>query len=303
MKSRKKALKRYYPLLVLFLPVAAVFVIFAYVPLVNGFIMSFQEFRVGKSIFEMEFNNFENYKILFTDPTVSSAFRNTIVISVLKLVFGFFPPIFIAIFIFELRSKLYGKICQTLLYIPYFFSWVVVYGLFFAFFSTDQGFINVILANMHLEKIDFFTNSGWWLFLIVFSSVWKSMGWSSILYSAALTTINTELFEAARIDGCTPWKRIWYITFPSILPVINFSLIMSMAGILGSDFEQILMFYNYSVYEVGDVLSTWIYRVGLGSIRYYGQGTAVGIFNGVISLALMLAANFISRRTSGRGVW
>jgi len=301
--SIKRRFKKSLPLYGMFLPVAAAFIIFAYIPLATGFIMSFQEFRVGQSIFFAKFVGIENYKIIFTDQIVLRAFRNTIMISLLKLFFGFFPPIILAIFIYEMKVKWYSRTAQTLLYIPYFFSWVIVYGLFFAFFSMDQGFINGILTKMGISKIPFFTRPGWWLFLIVFSAIWKTMGWSSILYLAALTTINPELFEAAKIDGCSPLKRIRYIILPNIGPVISFVLILSFAGILGSDFEQILMFHNYSVAHVGDVLPLWIFRVGLSSIRYYAQGTAVGIFNGLIGLALMVIANTVSRKTTGRGLW
>ena len=301
--SLKKRLKKYYLLYLIFLPFAAAYIIFCYVPLITGTVMSFQTFQIGKSIFEMPFNHFENYIKLFQNPDIVRAIRNTVIISVLKLVFGFFPPIFLAIFVFDLGGKIYKKTCQTLMYIPYFFSWIVVYGIFFAFFSTETGFINVLLDAMGLSKVSFFTTNGWFLFLLVFSHIWKNMGWGSILYLAGLTSIGPELYEAAKIDGCGPYKRIFYITFPSLMPIVCFSLILSIGGLLGSDMEQILMFYNTSVYEVGDVLSTWVYRVGLSSLRNYSVGIAVGILNGLVGLLLTIAANFTAKKISGRGMW
>jgi putative aldouronate transport system permease protein len=145
-------------------------------------------------------------------------------------------------------------------------------------------------------------SQGWFIFMIVFSSIWKGLGWNSILYLAALTSVNVELFEAAKLDGCGPAKRIWYITLPSIMPIIGFVLTMSIGGILGSDFEQILMFYNTQVYDVADVIPTWVYREGLGKFQY-SLGTAVGMLNGIVSVFLIAMGNKLSRKLSGRGMW
>lgn len=298
-----KRLKKYYLLYLIFLPFAVGYIIFCYIPLITGTVMSFQEFQIGKSIFEMPFNHFKNYSKIFENAEIIRALWNTLRISILKLVFGFFPPIFLAIFIYDLNGKIYKKTCQTLVYIPYFFSWTIIYGIFFAFFSTGSGFINVILDKLGMSKIPFFTSNGWFLFLIVFSHIWKNSGWGSILYLAGLTSIGPELYEAAKIDGCGPYKRIWYITFPSLLPIVSFSLILSIGGLLGSDFEQILMFYNYSVYEVADVLSTWVYRVGLSSVRNYSVGIAVGLLNGIVGLVLTVSAIYTAKKLSGRGMW
>ena len=304
---RRKLLKNRYKkhafLYLLMLPILAGYVIFCYVPLVNGTVMSFQKFSVGKSIFQMSFNKFANYKQIFADPVIVLAVRNTLFISALKLVFGFFPPIILAILLFDIHNRLYKRICQTLLYIPYFFSWIIVYGIFFAFFATGSGFVNMLAEALGGKAVPYLTTNSGFLFLIVLASVWKNMGWGSILYLAGLTSISPELFEAAKIDGCGPFRRIFSITLPLLMPIVSFCLIMSIGSILGSDLEQILMFYTESVSDVAEVLSTWIVNRGLSSLKNYGVGIAVGILNGVVSLILMIVANFTSQKISGRGMW
>jgi putative aldouronate transport system permease protein len=289
-------------LYVIFLPIALYYILFNYVPLLMGVVMSFQDFRIGNNIFTARWNGFNNYVRIFTSPEILRAVRNTLFISLLKLLFGFVPPIILAVCLFDIRSVLYKRITQTIVYIPHFFSWVIVYGIFWVFFSTGAGVINLILERLTGSRYNFFLEPGWFLFLIVFSSIWKSIGWSSILYLAALTSVNPELFEAARLDGCGPFKRVWYITIPSILPIICFVLTMSIGSILGSDFEQMLMFYNTQVYNVGDIIPTWVYREGLSRFQY-SLGSAVGILNGVVSVFLIALGNRISRKLSGRGMW
>lgn len=289
-------------LYVIFLPIALYYILFNYIPLMMGVIMSFQDFRIGNNIFTAKWAGFKNYITIFTSPEIIRAIRNTLVISLLKLFFGFVPPIILAVCLFDIRNNYYKRITQTIVYIPHFFSWVIVYGIFWAFFSTGSGVINLALDRLVGTRINFFLSPGWFLFLIVFSSIWKTIGWSSILYMAALTGVNTELFEAAKLDGCGPFKRVWYVTIPGILPIICFVLMLSIGSILGSDFEQMLMFYNTQVFNVGDIIPTWVYREGLSRFRY-SLGTAVGILNGIVSLALITLGNTISKKLSGRGMW
>ena len=289
-------------LYVIFLPIAVYYIIFNYIPLLMGAVMSFQDFRIGNNLFTAKWIGFQNYITIFTNSEILRAIRNTLVISLLKLLFGFVPPIILAVCLFDIRSGIYKRVTQTIVYIPHFFSWVIVYGIFWAFFSTGSGVINLALEKLTGTRVNFFLSPGWFLFLIVFSSIWKSIGWGSILYLAALTGVNTELFEAAKLDGCGPFKRAWYITIPSILPIICFVLMISIGSILGSDFEQMLMFYNTQVYNVSDIIPTWIYREGLSRFRY-SLGAAVGILNGIVSVFLITLGNSLSRKLSGRGMW
>jgi putative aldouronate transport system permease protein len=289
-------------LYIMFIPVAAYYILFNYIPLVMGVVISFQDFRIGNNLFTAKWAGFENYRTVFTSPAILRSVRNTLFISLLKLLFGFIPPIILAICLYDIKNRLYKRVTQTIVYIPHFFSWVIVYGIFFAFFSTGSGVINQLVEMATGGRINFFLDPGWFLFLIIFSSIWKSIGWSSILYMAALTSVNTELFEAAKLDGCGPFKRVWYVTLPSILPIIGFVLTISIGSIMSTDFEQILMFYNTQVYDVADVIPTWVYREGLGKFKY-GLGAAVGILNGAVGVVLISLGNSVSRRFSGRGMW
>jgi len=289
-------------LYIMFIPIAAYFIVFHYIPLVMGVIISFQDFKIGNNLFTAKWAGLANYAAIFRNKEILQSIRNTLMISLLKLAFGFLPPIILAICLFDIRNFLYKRISQTIVYIPHFFSWVIVYGIFWAFFSTGSGVINLMIEKITGGRINFFMSPGWFLFLIVFSSIWKSVGWGSILYMAALTSVNTELFEAARLDGCGPFKRVWYITIPSIMPIIGFVLTISIGGILGSDFEQILMFYNTQVYSVGDVIPTWVYREGLSHFKY-SLGSAVGMLNGIVGVCLIVLGNKLSRKLSGRGMW
>ena len=289
-------------LYILFIPIAAYYLLFNYVPLVMGVTMSFQDFKIGNNLFTAKWAGTANYVTIFTNKAIVQSIRNTLTISMLKLAFGFIPPIILAICLFDISSRLYKRVSQTIVYIPHFFSWVIVYGIFFAFFSSGSGLVNQIVEFFTGYRINFFLDKNWFMFLLIFSSIWKSIGWSSILYMAALTSVSTELFEAAKIDGCGPFKRVWYITIPCILPIISFVLTLSIGSILTSDFEQILMFYNTQVYSVSDVISTWVYREGLSKFKY-SLGAAVGILNGAVSVVLIVCGNMLSRRISGRGMW
>ena len=188
-----------------------------------------------------------------------------------------------------------------MVYIPHFFSWVIIYGIVFAFFSGN-GLVNGAIDFFGGEKTDFLTSSKAFLPLLIGSQIWKEAGWSTILYFAALTSVNTELYEAAKIDGAGPIQRIKAVTLPAMMPVITFSLIMALGNILNNDFEQILLFYNSAVYDVADTIDTWVYRVGLGKMQY-GIGSAVSMMKAVVSLVLIVSANTFSKRTTGRGMF
>jgi putative aldouronate transport system permease protein len=298
----KKRLKKHWFLYVLFLPIAVYYLIFHYMPIIMGVIISFKDLKIGNTITNAEWVGLKNYIHIVTESYMLKLIRNTIEISLLKLAFGFLPPIILAIMLFDMTKHIYKRLCQTVLYIPHFFSWVIIYGLVFAFFSSGTGFVNIFLDRIGIGRVDFLTSVRWFRPLLVASSIWKNVGWSSILYIAALTSINTELYEAAKIDGAGPLRRIIYITVPGILPIIGFVLTLSISSILGTDFEQILMFYNAAVYDVADVIDTWVYRIGLGKMQY-SIGSAVGLMKALASMVLIVTGNKISRRLSGRGIW
>lgn len=299
--SLKKALSKYWSLYIILAIIMLYYVIFNYIPIIMGVIISFKKMRIGSNISRAPWVGLDNYIYVLKDPEIWNVVKNTLQISVLRLFWGFWPPIVLAICIFDLMSVRFKKISQTIVYIPYFFSWVIVYGIVFAFFSGN-GLINSFLGILGFEHVDFLMSTNAFRPMLIGSQIWKGVGWGTILYFAALTNVNPELYEAAKIDGAGPLTRIRVITLPTIMPIITFSLIMALGSILNNDFEQILMFYNPAVYEVADIIDTWVYRVGLGKMQY-GIGSAVGLMKAFISLILIVSANSISKKTSGRGMW
>ena len=297
----KRQLKRYSVLYVILLLAIVYYFVFMYVPLIWGVEISFKDMKIGSTIQDAPWVGWKNYKYFFQNKSMLKLLRNTLIISINSMIWVFLPPILLTIAIFDLRSKKYQKFCQTMVYIPHFFSWVIIYGIVFAFFSGN-GFVNGIIRALGGTEVGFLTSKKAFLPLLIGTQIWQSVGWSTILYFAALTSVDTELYDAAKIDGAGPIQRIRAVTFPAMKPVITFSLIMSLGGVLGTNFEQIMMFYNSALYDVADVIDTWVYRVGLGQMQY-GYGTATSMMRSVVGLVLMVSANTISKKVSGRGMF
>ncbi len=295
-------IKQHGILYLLFAPVIAYYVLVRYWPIFLAWIAAFKDLKIGSGVFSSEWVGLENFRIVFTDAELLRVIKNTFEISILRLVIGFLPPIFLAIMFHDMVLVRFRKWCQTVMYIPHFFSWVIIYGLVFAFFSTGSGFINNILEMAGMQKVDFLVSSAWFRPILIGSNLWKGLGWGTIIYMAALTAIDKQQYEAAKIDGAGPIKRIIHITFPCILPVVSFVLCINLGFILYAGGEQILMFYNSSVYDVADVIDTWVYRIGLGSMRY-GVGTAVGLFQSFIGMIVVIVSNYLSKRYTGNGIW
>lgn len=296
-----RLLKKFSTLYVILGIIMAYYIIFNYIPIVMGVLISFKNLKVGMGISAAPWVGLDNFLYIFKNPEIVNVVKNTLAISVLRLLWGFWPPILLAIFIFDLTNAFYKRVCQTIVYVPYFFSWVIVYGIVFAVFSGN-GFVNGLIFMFGGERYDFMTDPSLFRSMIIGSQLWKGIGWGTILYFAALTNVNPELYEAARVDGAGPLTRMRVITLPSIMPIITFSLIMALGSILNNDFEQILLFYNAAVYSVGDIIDTWVYRIGLGKMQY-SIGSAVGLLKAIVSLVLIVAANYTARRLSGRGMW
>lgn len=302
LKAKKRSSwRRFAPLYVVMGIIMLYYFIFNYIPIIMGMLISVKDMKVGSTISNAPWVGLQNYRAVFQDPEMLGIIRNTLHISVLRLFWNFWPPIVLAISIFELQTVWYKKFCQTMVYVPYFFSWVIVYGIVFAIFSGN-GLINASIRALGGTSLEFLANPKTFRTMLIGSQVWKGMGWGTILYFAALTGVNPELYEAAKIDGAGPLRRIQAITLPSLLPIVVFQLIMSLGSILNNDFEQILMFYNSAVYEVADIIDTWVYRIGIGKMQY-GMGQAVTVMKAVISLVLIVGANKLSKKASGRGMW
>lgn len=227
---------------------------------------------------------------------------NTLRISVLQIIVGFAPPVLLAIFLFDMTSGRFCKLAQSVLYIPHFFSWVVVYNLVNVIFS-NAGYLNLIREAIGLKAVSYMIDVNYFLPILIGSSLWKGLGWGTILYLAALTGIDTELFEVAKIDGAGPLQRIRYITLPGILPVMVFTLTMSLGRLFSAaNTEQILLFYGPANYSVSDVIGTWVYRQGLGKLEY-SLGAAVEMFQSVVGLLLVLICNKAANRVAHVGIW
>lgn len=300
-RSLKYRVNKYRTLIPFVLIGVAYYAVFNYIPLIWGVIISLKDFKVGSTLMDAKWVGLQNYIDVIQNPEMKKLLINTLRISVARLIFTFIPPIILTLVIFDLKNVLFKRISQTIVYVPHFFSWVIIYGIVYAFFC-GTGFVNASLGMLGLPSYDFLTSKDAFVPLLVGSQVWKEAGWNTILYFAALTGVNPELFEAATLDGAGPIAKIRAICIPTMLSIITFSMIMALGNILNNDFEQILLYYNASVYEVADIIDTWVYRVGLGRMQY-SIGAAVSMMKGFISMLLILGSNSLSKKLTGRGMF
>ena len=277
--------------------------LFKYFPM-WGIIISFQQFHPAQGILGSKWVGFKHYVDFVKDPYFFRIIRNTLALGVFSLIFAFPPPIILALLLNELRGPRFKRISQTISYMPYFLSTVVVIGLLRDIVSPVTGVVNVAIMAMGGERIEFITRPEWFRFLYIISGVWQHVGFSSIIYLAAIAGINPELYESAVIDGAGRLSQVYHITIPSILPTIMILFILSVGGILGNDFQKILLMYSPLTYETADVISTYVYRVGLEAVgSNFSYGTAVGLFTALISLAFLVAANRIAKSVGEYSLW
>ena len=244
----------------------------------------------------------DHFKMIISDPEIFKVVRNTLIISVMKIVILFPLPVFLAVMITELRSQKFSKLVQGLVFLPHFFSWVVIVGIFNSLFGL-YGPINNIVEALGGTPTHFMGEPLWFRWLVVILSGWKEIGYSSIVYIAAIMSIDPSLYEAAKIDGASKMKQIWNITIPSILPTIIVMLIIRIGYLMDAGFEQVYAMLNANTMETGDIIGTFVYRKALGAESNYGLSTAVGLINGLISMGLILGANYFSKKKTGSGVW
>lgn len=299
-RPRRRRLLRDWQLYSLLVLPVVYFVIFRYLPMA-GNIIAFRQYVPGYSIFGSGWVGLEYFRMFLADPNFWGVFRNTVALGGLTLLFSFPVPIILALLLNELRSRAFKRFVQTTSYLPHFLSIVIVAGMVLQLTSLT-GTINQLLAGLGLHKIAFMQEAHWFPAIYVGSEVWQTMGWGTILYLAALTTIDENLYEAARIDGANRWRQTWHVTLPGITPTIVTLLILNTGTFMAVGFEKILLLYNPTLYETADVISTYLYRVGLqsGSFSY---AAAIGIFESIIGLVLVLGANLVSRRLIGASLW
>ncbi len=304
-KTRKqrffRALKRDKNLYLMFLPIFVWYVIFCYIPL-YGIALAFREFVPGAGIFGGEWVGFQYFNQFFSTPYFWRVIRNTVLINVYSLLWGFPIPIIFALCITEVRSKVVQRTVQTVSYLPYFISTVVVCGMIKQFLAPTNGIVNQLIVMLGGDTIDFLSRPEWFRTVYIASDIWQGFGFSSIIYIATIGGIDPQLYEAAQIDGITKFKEIWYITLPGLLPLIMMQLLLSLGSILGVGFQKIYLLYNNLTKEVADVISTYVYERGIIS-NQYSYSTAVGLFQSLIGFVLTFIANKASKKATNYGLW
>ena len=297
----KKLFAGQYEYLLLSLPCILFYILFAYMPM-YGAIIAFKDFRLGDTIFSAPWVGLKWFKEFFDSMYFWRLMKNTLLINFYSLIFGFPIPIIFALVVNEIRIRKFKKLVQTISYMPYFISTVIVVGILHNFFGYSHGIINNIIESMGYERIRFFMESQYFRPLYIGSGIWQSFGYSSIIYIAAMSGVNVELYEVAVIDGANRLQQIWHITLPAIRPTIVILLILNVGRLMSEGFEKIILMYSPATYEVADVISTYVYRRGLIDMEY-SFSTAIGLYNSVINFLLLIVANTTSRRISGVSLW
>jgi putative aldouronate transport system permease protein len=259
--------------------------IFNYAP-IFGIVIAFQDFNPIIGFKQMRWNGFENFQYIVSLPDFMPALRNTVVISVMKTIAGLTVPILAALLLNEARNVLFKRSVQTVIYMPHFFSWVILGGIIIDILSPSQGIVNKILGAFGAEPIAFLSSNEWFRSIMVITDQWKEFGFGTIIYLAALTAIDPGLYEAAIVDGAGRWRQTWHVTLPGIRPIVVLMAILSLGGILNGGFDQIFNLYNPLVYETGDILDTLLYRIGIEEAQY-SVATAIGLVKSIVSFILI----------------
>lgn len=294
--------KRNKVIYLLFIPVAAFFIIFHYAPMF-GLTMAFQDFRPSKGFLGSDWIGLQHFVDLFTGDTFLKVMRNTTAMALLNLTVGFAAPVILAMLISEIRMRSFKRTVQIISYMPFFVSATVVTTLAREFLA-DTGALTNILTYLGFERQNWLTNPSipvFW-FINTFIEIWQGAGWGAIIYVAAIANVNGDLFEAAAIDGANRWQRLWKITFPSILPMITVMFLLRIGTVFKQGFDKILLLYMPMTYETADVLYTYTYRMAFGQTVNYGLSTASGLFQSVIATVLLLVANKLSRKYAGNSM-
>ena len=300
-KMTLKAMKQHRALYLLMLPTIIYFFVFKYVPLWNAQI-AFKDFKPLLGVWGSPWVGLEHFQTFIDSFYFNQLMTNTIFFSIAKLVLGLPVAVMLALALHEILLKRYRTFVQTVVYLPHFLSWVIMFGVLLMLLSPNNGLINTIIKAFGGEPVAFLTSPEWFRAVIVLSDMWKETGWSTILYLAALLSISPHLYEAARVDGANNFQRIWHISIPGITSVIVLVTLLRLGHILDAGFNQIFVLYSVPVYSVGDILDTWVYRQGILQFQF-SLATAVGLFKGVFGLALILSANKVAKQFTGKGLF
>lgn len=301
LKKLKRDLVQNKAIYLMVLPVILYYFIFKYLPM-YGSIIAFKDFSIPKGIMGSEWVGFKNFQTFFDSIYFWRVLRNTLLLSVYSLVFGFPAPIILAILLNEVRMKFFKNIVQTVTYLPHFISLVVICGILLDFTNRD-GVISAIIEFFGGQRTTLLSDAANFRTIYVASGIWQELGWSSIIFLAAISGINPELYEAAKVDGSGKFRQMWSITLPSLIPIIMILLILRIGGLMDIGFEKVILLYNANTYETADIISSFVYRKGIAEGQDYSFTSAVGLFQAVINLVLLISANWFSRRVSGSKLW
>ena len=293
--------KRNWSVFILLVPGIIYYIVFCYVPL-YGVTIAFKDYSLTKGVIGSSWAGFKYFKMAFASNDFWNAFANTFIISFLKLIFSFPAPILLALLLNEVTNMPFKKVVQTISYMPHFLSWVVLSGVIISFLSPSGGPVNLILRQLGHEPIFFVADNKWFRPLLVVSSIWKEIGWSSIVYLAALNSVDVALYDAAKIDGAGKFKQILHVTLPSIRSAITVMFIFAVGAIVNDDFDQIYNLYNPAVYKTGEVISTYIYKIGMEGMQY-SLATAIGLFKNIIALVLLVGTNYLCKAFDEYALW
>ena len=306
MRSMGSYLRQHWVLYLMLIPGLFFLFIYKLLPL-WGLQIAFKNYKIfaaetpWKAIAESAWVGMKHFNKLFASSQFKVVLRNTLEINFMKILWLFPIPILCAILLNEIRHAFYQKLCQTLIYVPYFFSWVLIFGIFYSLLGS-YGIVNTLIAAGGGARLNFFGDQSIFRSVLVFTEGWKEVGYNTVIYLAAITGIDITLYEAAKVDGANKFAQIWHITLPGLLPTIVLMLIMKVGYILTTGFEQVLVFYSPPVYDVADIIETYVYRIGLGQANF-SLATALGLFNAVVAFVLIVGANTVSKKTLGRSIW
>ena len=296
----RRDMRRNWMVYLMFLPVLAYYIIFHYIPM-GGVVIAFQNYKPFKGIMRSDFVGLKWFIEFLTGPYAWRIIRNTLLISLYSILFAFPAPIILALMINEVKCTPFKKTVQTVSYMPHFISLIVMCGLITDFSSTD-GLFNIIGQFFGAKKVSYLSSLSTYRTVYVLSGIWKQMGWGSIIYLATLSNIDQSLYEAAAIDGAGRFRRMLHVTLPALVPIIAVQLIMRLGHVMSEGAEKTILLYNAGTYEVSDIVSSFVYRRGLLETNY-SFGTAVGLFNSMVNIVVLTAANYFSRRLTSESLW
>jgi len=288
-------------LYLMLIPGILYFIIFKYMPM-WGVSIAFMNYMPFLGIFKSEWVGFDNFIRFFTEDAFLNLFRNTLILAIMNLVFFFPLPIIVSLLLNEIRNNKYKRLIQSMIYVPHFMSWVVIIGIVYVMFSPETGIITEAIGSVIGKKPDFLMSNEWFRPMIIMEVIWRETGWGTIIFLAALSGIDVNLYEAAMIDGANRFQQLWNITLPSIRSTIVILLILRLGNFMDSGFEQIFLMLNPLNREVGEVFDTYVYATGISKAQY-SYSAAVGLFKSVIGLALVITADFLAKKFGEEGIY